>query len=104
MLFGSQSDVNDHILGNNLADFNLIIVNLEGVVSSNLHFGYIADIVIGLSHKELEIEAGEGIEEVEFGAIKVGVAFEFDLEGDVLVAWGDLEDSVALAHSVVNNI
>ena len=102
LLFSSQSDVNDHVLRDNLADCDLIVANFERIISSHLHLGHIADVVIGISHDELEIQASEGIEEVEFGTVNVGVALELDLESNIFVSWRNLEDGVALADSVVN--
>lgn len=102
MLFSSQSDVNYHVLRDNLADCDLIVANFERIISSDLHLGDIADVVIGVGHDELEIQASEGIEEVEFGTVNVGVALELDLESNIFVSWRNLEDGVALADSVVN--
>ena len=79
-----ESHIDKHGLWGALAEDDLLS---SRITSRHLHFGSITDIVSCVCHKEFEVEATEGVKEIEAGAVEGAVALQLKLESDILSTW-----------------
>ena len=100
LFFFRQDNVNQHGYWSHIAKLNLILRNW--VEYFDFHLRNIADIVSGIRHEEVEVEATKGIEKVKSRAIQVWMSFKFELELDFIGARRHLEDVIALTDSFID--